>query len=89
MLFLYLCGDFMLRQVLAQKLFMCRLAIPFIVPTAEGTLEMLLWPIRSIVMDWRDEREGAREEALVKCRFNMVAFMRIGLNKFSKSQASQ
>ena len=85
-LLLYLCSDYMLRQVLARKLFMCRLAIPFIVPTAEGTFEMLLWPLRSIIMDWRDQKQGAKEEALVTCKCNMVAFMKIGTTKFSKSK---
>ena len=85
-LLLYLCSDYMLRQVLARKLFMCRLAIPFIVPTADGTFEMLLWPLRSIIMDWRDQKKGAKEEALVTCKCNMVAFMKIGTTKFSKSK---
>ena len=85
-LVLFICGDFMLRQVLAQKLFMCRLAIPFIVPTVEDTIEMLIWPLRSIIMEWRKEGEEAMEEALVKCKINRVAVMRYGNTKVSKSK---
>ena len=67
-LLLMTCSDYMLRQVLARKLFMCRLAIPVIVPTPEDNVEMLLWPLRSIVMEWRNEKQEAIEESLVACK---------------------
>ena len=86
MLLLFTCSDYMLRQVLAQKLFICRLAIPFIVPTPEGTVQMLLWPLRSIVMEWRNEKQEAMEESFVMCQMNMITFMRYGASKFSKSK---
>ena len=85
-LLLITCSDYMLRQTLARKLFMCRLAIPFIVPTPEDTVEMLLWPLRSIVMEWRNEKQEAMEESLVMGKMNMVTFIRYGSSKFSKSK---
>ena len=85
-LLLFICSDFMLRQVLASKLFMCQLAIPFIVPDPDDKLEMLLWPLRSIVLEWQNQEHEAMEEALVKCKLHMVAFMRYGKSSFSKSK---
>ena len=80
------CSDYMLRQVLARKLFLCRLAIPFIVPTPEDNVEMLLWPLRSIVMEWRNEKQEAMEESLVACKLNMIGFIKVGSSKCSKSK---
>ena len=80
------CSDYMLRQILARKLFLCRLAIPFIVPTPADNIEMLLWPLRSIVMEWRNEKQEAMEESLAACKMNMIAFIKIGSTKFSKSK---
>ena len=80
-LLLFTCSDFMLRQVLASKLFMCQLAIPFIVPTPDDKIEMLLWPLRSIVVEWQNQ-----EETLVKCKSHIVAFIRYGNTTFSKSK---
>ena len=85
-LLLFICSDFMLRQILALKFFMCQLAIPFIVPTPDNKVEMLLWPLRSIVVEWQSKDHKAMEEALVKCKFNMVAFIRYGKTIFSKSK---
>ena len=90
-LLLFICSDFMLRQVLAFKLFMCQLAIPFIVLTPDDKIEMLLWPLRSIVVEWQKEHENMAdhenmEEALVDCNLHMVAFMRYGETAFSKSK---
>ena len=85
-LLLFMCSDFMLRQVLALKLFMCQLVIPFIVPTPDNKIEMLLWPLRSIVVEWQNKEHEVMEEALVSCNLHMVAFMRYGKSTFSKSK---
>ena len=59
MLLLFTCSDFMLRQVLAKKMFMCRLAIPFIIPMQKDECsQMLVWPLRSIVMEWRNDKNN-------------------------------
>ena len=86
MLLLFMCSDFMLRQAFALKLFMCQLAIPFIVPTPDEKIETLLWPLRSVVLEWQNQKHEAMEEALVKCNLHMVAFMRLGKTTFSKSK---
>ena len=85
MLLLFTCSNFMLRQVLAQKLFTCRLAIPFIVPTYEGKIEMFIWPLRSIVMNLKTQT-GITEEALVKSKINMVSFVQYVKSNISKSK---
>ena len=85
-LLLFTCSDFMLRQVLAFKLFMCQLAIPFIVRTPDDKIEMLLWPLRSIVVEWEKQNHEVMEEALVSCKMHMIVCMRYGKTTFSKSK---
>ena len=65
---------------------MCRLAIPFIVLTYECDTEMLIWPLRSIVMEWKTKAGVFTEEALVKVKTNMVSIVRYGQSYTSKSK---
>ncbi|XP_064624089.1 interferon-induced very large GTPase 1-like [Lineus longissimus] len=80
------CCDLMLCQVILEKMNMCRLAVPFVMPTSShGTnLTLCLWSLRSIVVECANE--STAESALVECPMKVVSFVRIGESSLSKSQ---
>ena len=83
----FLCCDLMLRQTLVQKMFQCRLALPFIFPQASSEdLCLCLWALRSIAFECRGEENEAIESSLVSQPMNVVSFVRLGRPKFSKSR---
>ena len=73
------CNPF-LCQVLCQKLFTCGLAIPILYPRFQDSpdhLEVLLLPLKSIILEWRDKKQGYEQDAASAfCHF--VSFCRIG-----------
>ena len=83
----FLCCDLMLRQTLVQKMFECRLALPFIFPQSSSEdLCFSLWALRSIAFECRGEENEAIESSLVSQPMNVVSFVRLGRPKFSKSR---
>ena len=82
----YSCCDLTLQQKLMQKMFMCRLAVPFIFPKlADDLLKYSLWALRSIVVDWKNEGGEAIETSVVRQPTNIVSFVRLGRPGYSKS----
>lgn len=76
------CCSPVVKQIVASKMFMCRLAIPFVFPPSrKETMLVSLWPIRSIII----EREVTNISA-VDCPSNVVSFIRIGYPSVSKSR---
>ena len=50
---IYNCSDNILRQSLTEKLYLCRLSIPILLPDRRnGTSTFLLWALRSVVQDF-------------------------------------
>ena len=84
----YLCCDHILRQAFIQKLFFCRLAIPILYPSFNGKhMEMLLWPLRSIVPEWRTNDGKLVEKDAVSTPCHLVSFCRVGKSeRYSKSK---
>ena len=84
----YLCCDHILRQAFIQKLFACRLAIPILYPRfSDNCMELLHWPLRSIVPEWR-KKDGSlieKDAASTPCHF--VSFCRVG--KFERYRKSK
>ena len=84
----YLCCDYILRQAFIQKLFACRLAIPILYPRfTDNFMELLHWPLRSIVPEWR-KKDGTlveKDAASTPCHF--VSFCRVG--KFERYRKSK
>ena len=84
----YLCCDYILRQTFIQKLFACRLAIPILYPRfTDNFMELLHWPLRSIVPEWR-QNDGTlveKDAASTPCHF--VSFCRVG--KFERYRKSK
>ena len=81
------CCDNFLKQTLAQKLFVCKLAIPFLYPMGSPTnITMSLWALRTIVVDWRDHQNEMMEVPVTDKPFPVVTFIRLGEPPLSKSK---
>ena len=82
LLLAYQCCEPALQQLLASKMSICRLAIPFVIPTEEDKLEIALWPLRNITIEWT----GDSEKSFTKHPMHVVSFLRIGNAHSSKSE---
>ena len=82
------CCDRFLQQFLCQKLFECRMAIPFIYPhRSPDNLVMSLWALKTIVVEWRNKDTDKVVEALVTdTNVSRVAFTRLGTPSLSKAK---
>lgn len=75
-----------LRQALAHKLFVCKLAIPFFYPVGSpNNLVMSLWALRTITVEWH-EREKPFETSVTDRPFPVISFARLGRPLISKSK---
>ncbi|XP_063411431.1 interferon-induced very large GTPase 1-like [Mytilus trossulus] len=76
------CCSPVVKQIVASKMFMCRLAIPFVFPQCRNeAMVVSIWPIRQIVIERELSHIGA-----VDCPCNVVSFVRIGYTSVSKSK---
>ncbi|CAC5400124.1 unnamed protein product [Mytilus coruscus] len=76
------CCSPVVKQIVASKMFMCRLAIPFVFPQSRNEAMLVsMWPIRQIVIEREVSHIGA-----VDCPCNVVSFVRIGYTSVSKSR---
>lgn len=83
---IFKCSAPMLQQVLAVKMFECKLAIPFLHPPFKKEPEILtLWPLRSILIECKNEN-GSLEHVSVDCPCHVVSFVRLGRPSVSKSK---
>ena len=85
LLVLYVCCDPFLKGLVAQKIFSCQLAIPFIHKDylSDKSLILSVWPLRSIVTTKADHSE----ESVVTQNTAIISFIRLGdSGKLSKSR---
>ncbi|XP_063416250.1 interferon-induced very large GTPase 1-like [Mytilus trossulus] len=81
----WLCSSSELRQALASKLFMCRLAVPLALPSDPGCLPIFnLWPLRSIILEQKVENTYLQSNPL-NCPVHVVTCVRLGKICISKS----
>ncbi|XP_063417022.1 interferon-induced very large GTPase 1-like [Mytilus trossulus] len=86
LLVLFKCSSPMLKQIITNKLFMCKLAIPFILPNFKNEpIEICLWPFRSIILESKVHK-GSIQDMSVECACEIVSFVRIGRPSVSKSK---
>ncbi|XP_054761540.2 interferon-induced very large GTPase 1-like [Lytechinus pictus] len=84
---IFTCCDNFLKQVLAQKLFVCKLAIPFLYPLgSEDKVGMSLWALRTINVQWKSNTNEASETPVTERHFPLVSFIRLGRPPLSKSK---
>ncbi|XP_052080745.1 up-regulator of cell proliferation-like [Mytilus californianus] len=76
------CCSPVVKQIIASKMFMCRLAIPFVFPQCRNEAMLVsIWPIRQVLIERELSHIGA-----VDCPCNVVSFVRIGYTSVSKSR---
>lgn len=86
LLAVFKCSSPMLKQIITNKLFMCKLAIPFILPPfGNEPVEMCVWPLRSIVLEC-EHQNSTFQDMSVECPCEIVSFVRIGRPSVSKSK---
>ena len=73
---LYICCDAFLKGLLAQKIFSCQLAIPFIHKNffSDESLIFSLWPLRGIITTTTNHTE----QSVVTQDTNIISFLRLG-----------
>ena len=91
MLALLHCCDNFLRQEILFKLSTCQMAIPLLLPNPhDGSVEFLLWAMRSIVKSWQGKNADGEYEAkkyrIVDYPAPIISFLRFGQLKYSKSK---
>ena len=85
---IYNCCDNILLQVIMEKLYICRLAIPLILPdTNKNTLTFLLWALRGIIPQPKDV--CLQELSLVNIPQLFFLFVRVGATIFIEVQVTE
>ncbi|XP_060567644.1 interferon-induced very large GTPase 1-like [Ruditapes philippinarum] len=92
---IFQCCDPFLKQVVVQKLYICKIAVPFLYKYWESDVEQVsvlsVWPLRSLAIE---NNETNIEKSEVQCKemdilelpTKMIAFGRLGRPRFSKSK---
>ncbi|XP_076029065.1 interferon-induced very large GTPase 1-like [Oratosquilla oratoria] len=83
----FICCDLIVRQHLLTKVFICKLAVPVLYPTfLGGAYEQVLWSLRGVVVEWKDESGITKEKDIVSLAHKSVSFVRLGSPRQSKSK---
>ncbi len=84
----YICDDFLIQDVF-EKMSLCQLAVPIIVPF-DGNLTFQLWAARTIKKQWNQSAEKGlkkvQEGTIARQKLSYISFCRIGKTKISKSK---
>ncbi|VDI83409.1 Hypothetical predicted protein [Mytilus galloprovincialis] len=80
------CSSQSLRNILAVKLFMCKLAIPLVVPSAIHELTLTTSLLHSIVLDETTHNNLVRQTLAINCDCHILSFVRLGIPSVSKSK---
>ncbi|XP_060588512.1 up-regulator of cell proliferation-like [Ruditapes philippinarum] len=85
------CCDPMLKQVLFQKLYLCKIAFPFIeYDKSLNDWEFIIWPLRSLVVESynisQTSETETREFEILELPLKTVTFANFGRPNYSKSK---
>ncbi|XP_033115224.1 interferon-induced very large GTPase 1-like [Anneissia japonica] len=86
---LFMCADDFLRQLIMEKLTMCQLSIPLLLPLivdGSHSCEMLLWATRTIKKQWKTYSGTSCERSMSLHPIPIVSALRIGRLSKSKSK---
>uniref|UniRef100_A0A8C4SJD9 Interferon-induced very large GTPase 1-like n=1 Tax=Erpetoichthys calabaricus TaxID=27687 RepID=A0A8C4SJD9_ERPCA len=85
----FMCSDHFVQQELVQKMSMCQIAVPFLLPNYNGSFYNLQWALRTIRKKWHQTSEGSEtstiEKDIVTHPMLAVTFIRLGDLQRSKS----
>ncbi|XP_052783616.1 interferon-induced very large GTPase 1-like isoform X2 [Mya arenaria] len=78
------CCDPMLKQILYRKLYLCKIALPFITNlTKSKEYRLEIWPLRTLdIFDSKTKRD----ENVLTIKSHFLTFARLGRPQFSKSR---
>ena len=81
-------SDNILRQTIMEKLSLCQVALPLLLPNhSDNTVSYLLWAMRSIVKKWYNSISNKYVESpFVDYSSPVISFLRIGSVNLSKSE---
>ncbi|XP_060599958.1 interferon-induced very large GTPase 1-like [Ruditapes philippinarum] len=93
---IFQCCDPFLKQVVVQKLYLCKIAVPFLYKYWEETNEqqmsvLSVWPLRSLAIENKQRNYGnnevqCQEIDILELQTKMIAFGRLGRPRYSKSK---
>lgn len=83
---LFWCSSNIFQQVLAEKMFVCKLAVPICFPPTNRNLHFSPWTLRSIVVDRITENKTTIQSAVMECPCHVVGVLRLGEINVSKSK---
>ncbi|XP_071948955.1 interferon-induced very large GTPase 1-like [Antedon mediterranea] len=86
---IFLCCDDFLRQILIEKLSICQLAIPLLMPVTDvpnKEWELIVWGMRTITKKWQTSSGSSCERSVVTEKLPIVSALRLGRPKISKSK---
>ncbi|PAA65305.1 hypothetical protein BOX15_Mlig029572g1, partial [Macrostomum lignano] len=86
----FLCCDARLKQIVAEKLFDCKLAVPVACCFTPSLPLLFVWPLRSCVLKFRNTKDPCGRQSALKSldsdTFDVVSVLRLGTNALSKSE---
>ncbi|XP_053390508.1 interferon-induced very large GTPase 1-like [Mercenaria mercenaria] len=88
------CCDPFLKQIFFQKLYLCKIAVPFLYKswTTKGLHQQMLsvWPLRSLAIETQvssgDSKSKYKEADVLELTTHCLAFARFGRPRYSKSK---
>ncbi|XP_053390505.1 interferon-induced very large GTPase 1-like [Mercenaria mercenaria] len=81
------CCDPMLKQLLYQKLYLCKMAVPFIYQEHLSSESVLAkWPLRALLIESKNSNGANVEVEMLDMSTRFISFARFGRPKFSKSK---
>ncbi|XP_071948953.1 interferon-induced very large GTPase 1-like [Antedon mediterranea] len=86
---IFLCCDNFLRQVLIEKLSICQLAMPLLMPVTDvkgKQWELIVWGMSTITKKWKISSGSSCEKSMAVEKLPIVSALRIGRPKISKSK---
>ncbi|XP_071948951.1 interferon-induced very large GTPase 1-like [Antedon mediterranea] len=86
---IFLCCDNFFRQILIEKLSLCQIAIPLLMPVTDvpnKEWELIVWGMRTITKKWKMSSGSSCQKSMVVERLPIVSALRIGRPKISKSK---
>ncbi|XP_068226818.1 interferon-induced very large GTPase 1-like isoform X6 [Palaemon carinicauda] len=81
------CSSDFVKQIICEKLFLCKLAIPLILPSFLKQLpKIFLWPLRTIATEKYSGNEGCHLVSMLKQSTPVISWLRLGEISISKSR---
>ncbi|XP_064084233.1 interferon-induced very large GTPase 1-like isoform X1 [Macrobrachium nipponense] len=81
-----MCSSYFVKQIICEKLFLCKLAIPLVLPFPKQPSMLLLWPLRTIHIENYSDRRSCPSVSALKQPIPVISCLRLGEISQSKSK---